>query len=170
MHLFADALKGGHRTIIVRNHQRTQYIDLRLLRKMAVALLGDLWPDGNCDLGIHIVTRPEIVRLNQGFLHHDGSTDVITFNYSSTPDAEAVQGEIFICLAEAIEQARHFGTTWQAEIVRYMVHGILHILGYDDVKPAARRKMKRAEDRLVRKLAGRFTFRQLGQKEKRHSP
>ena len=165
-----DTLKGGHRTIIVRNHQRGQHIDLRLLRKMAVALVGDLWPGGNCDLGIHIITRPEIVRLNQGFLHHAGSTDVITFNYSSTPHTDTAQGEIFICLAEAIEQARHFRTTWQAELVRYVVHGILHILGYDDVKPAARRKMKRAEDRLVRKLACRFPFRQLGQKEKRHSP
>jgi probable rRNA maturation factor len=54
---------------------------------------------------------------------------------------------------EAVRQAAEFGTTWEAELLRYVIHGILHLRGYDDLEPAKRRVMKREENRLVRKLA-----------------
>jgi probable rRNA maturation factor len=62
---------------------------------------------------------------------------------------------------DAIAQAREFGSSWQSEVVRYVVHGILHLLGYDDLQPELRRKMKRAEHRLVRRLENRFALAQL---------
>jgi rRNA maturation RNase YbeY len=78
-------------------------------------------------------------------------------------DASAlVHGELFVCLDEAVGQCRRFNTLWQSELVRYIVHGILHLLGYDDRRPAARRLMKREEDRLLTQLAKRFPFRRLG--------
>ena len=58
-------------------------------------------------------------------------------------------------------QAKEFKSSWQAEVVRYVVHGVLHLLGYDDLKPHLRREMKRAENRLVRRLGQRFSFAQL---------
>ena len=91
-----------------------------------------------------------MTRLNQQFLQHEGSTDIITFDHGSTP--ERLFGEMFICVAEAERQAKAFGTTWQAELRRYVIHGILHLRGYDDLEPAKRRVMKREENRLVRKL------------------
>jgi rRNA maturation RNase YbeY len=57
-----------------------------------------------------------------------------------------MHGELFICVDEAVLQAKKFKTSWQSEIVRYLVHGVLHLLGHDDFKPA-RRKMKREENR-----------------------
>ena len=72
-----------------------------------------------------------------------------------------LHGELFVCVDEAVAQAKQFRTTWQSEVVRYIVHGVLHLLGHDDLKPALRRKMKRAENRLVRRLAGRFSLAQL---------
>ncbi len=78
-------------------------------------------------------------------------------------DASAlVHGELFVCLDEAVGQCGRFNTFWQSELVRYVVHGILHLLGYDDRRPAARRQMKREEDRLLTQLARRFPFRRLG--------
>jgi len=71
---------------------------------------------------------------------------------------EGLQGEIFICLSEAVAQARRFRTSWAEELTRYLIHGLLHLFGYDDLKPALRREMKREEDRLVRKLRRRFTL------------
>jgi probable rRNA maturation factor len=62
---------------------------------------------------------------------------------------------------EALAQARQFQTSWQSEVVRYVAHGILHLQGYDDLKPALRRKMKRAENRLMRRLSRRFNLREL---------
>jgi rRNA maturation RNase YbeY len=76
--------------------------------------------------------------------------------------AAPVHGELFVCLDEAVGQCRRFNTLWQSELVRYVVHGLLHLRGYDDRQPAARRQMKREEDRLLTQLAGRFPFRRLG--------
>jgi probable rRNA maturation factor len=158
-------------------------VDLRLLRRIAQALLKETWPDGGLDLGIYVVAQPEITRLNETFLHHKGSTDVITFDYAegarrvsrlsrlgvSIPrkldrqDAcpAPLHGEVFVCLNEALSQARRFRATWQSELVRYVVHGVLHLLGHDDLESRARGKMKGAEDALVRKLARQFDFRRL---------
>jgi rRNA maturation RNase YbeY len=75
-----------------------------------------------------------------------------------------LHGDLFICVEEAIRQARQFRTTWQAELVRYIVHGILHLQGYDDAAPGHRRVMKREEDRRMRRLAARFRLSALGGK------
>ena len=53
-----------------------------------------------------------------------------------------------------MKQAREFGTTWQSEVVRYVIHGLLHLRGHDDLKPAERRVMKREENRLLKRVAG----------------
>jgi probable rRNA maturation factor len=118
------------------------------------------------ELGIHLVGAKEMARVNWQFLQHAGSTDVITFDHSEKRHAECgmrkeLHGELFICVDDAVAQAKEFGTIWQAEVVRYVVHGVLHLLGYDDLKPALRRVMKREENRLVRRLEKRFALAQL---------
>ena len=127
------------------------------------------------ELGIHLVAAPEMTRLNETFLRHAGPTDVITFDYTETGRAGSplptdgahgvtrptIHGEIFICVDEAVLQARKFRTSWQSEIVRYLVHGVLHLLGHDDRRAASRRKMKREENRRLRELSRRFPLRKL---------
>ena len=75
-------------------------------------------------------------------------------------DAPALDlhGELFVCVDVAVAQARLFRVHWQSEVVRYIVHGILHLQGFDDRKPGPRRRMKRQEERLLKHLAGRFEF------------
>ncbi len=75
-------------------------------------------------------------------------------------------GELFVCVDEAMTQAKRFRCTWQAEIVRYIVHGVLHLLGHDDLKPEPRRRMKREENRLVRRLGAKNSFAQLSRAAK----
>jgi rRNA maturation RNase YbeY len=70
-------------------------------------------------------------------------------------------GEIFISVSDARRQASEFKTRWEEEIVRYIVHGVLHLRGYDDLVSAKRRVMKREENRLVRRMKQRFDFRQV---------
>jgi probable rRNA maturation factor len=67
---------------------------------------------------------------------------------------------------EAVWQARKFRTSWQSEIVRYLVHGVLHLLGQDDSSNSERRKMKREENRLLRELSRRFSLAQLARPAK----
>jgi len=73
----------------------------------------------------------------------------------------AAGADIFICLDEAARQARAFRTSWPRELVRYLVHGLLHCHGYDDQTPATRRPMKRLEDRCLRHLTAGFPLSQL---------
>lgn len=142
-----------------RNRQRLHRVNTPLLRRITRALLEDFCGVQNYELCIHLVAATEMAHINEKFLQHEGSTDVITFNHSKvgrvTPCAP-LHGEIFICLDDAIKQARQFRTTWQSEIVRYVIHGVLHLLGHDDLKTAARKKMKREENHLLRQISRRF--------------
>lgn len=144
-----------NQVLVVRNRQRVKRIDARLLKTLATHTLTEILGLETYALGIHLVGAAEMARVNKQFLNHEGSTDVITFEHSP------MHGEIFICIDDAVAQAKEFKTSWQMEVVRYAVHGILHLLGHDDLKPAARRKMKVEENRLVRTLAKEFPLAKL---------
>ena len=139
-------------TLELTNRQRTKPLDTRRLRKITEATLAELgvlhW-----NLGFHFVGPQTMARINQTHLKHEGPTDVITFDYSehATRNTQHLHGEAFICVAVAVTQAREFGTTWQSEVARYVIHALLHLCGYDDLSPKARREMKRVENRLVKK-------------------
>lgn len=162
---------AGGRVLEIANRQRTKRIQLRLLRQIAAHLLGKELGLESWNLSLCLLAAPAMTRLNETFVGHAGSTDVITFDYServpgSLPaepgsTAEALHGEIFICVDEALLQARRFGTSWPAEVVRYLVHGVLHLRGFDDLQPADRRRMKREENRLHCALAARFPLSRL---------
>jgi probable rRNA maturation factor len=77
-----------------------------------------------------------------------------------------LHGEIFICPDVGRAQAKEFGTTPQMEIVRYLVHGMLHLGGYDDRTVAKRAKMKRAEDKWVRWIAATFPVHKVWSKKR----
>ena len=144
-----------------RNRQRIRPLDLAQLRRVVRDLLTTEFPTRRAELCFHLVAAPEMARVNQTFLQHAGSTDVITFNHADTAPADSFHGEVFICLDDAVAQAKQFRTTWQSELVRYVIHALLHLRGYDDRTPAARRKMKREENRLLRQMARRFPLRRL---------
>jgi probable rRNA maturation factor len=151
--------------IVIVNRQRTKRINLRLLKQIVLALFAEL-EITEAELGVSLVAAREMALVNETFLQHAGSTDVITFDHGEpqpqTPDARRqIHGELFICVDDAIQQSNEFKTSWQAEVARYVVHGVLHLLGYDDLKPALRRVMKREENRLVRQLEKRFALAQL---------
>jgi rRNA maturation RNase YbeY len=148
-------------SLLARNHQRAHPVNLRLLRRIVRFLLEDLLDRRRFDLGIHLVGTAEITRLNEFFLRHRGVTDVIAFDYSQT-SVKALHGEVFVCLPVALQQARRFRSSWQQEVVRYAVHGVLHLCGYDDCTPARRREMKRAEIAALGRLVARFCLADLG--------
>jgi probable rRNA maturation factor len=60
-----------------------------------------------------------------------------------------------------MKQAREFRTTWQGELARYVIHGLLHLCGHDDLSPKPRRKMKREENRLLRAVSKQFLLSRL---------
>lgn len=157
-------------SIVIVNRQRTKKINVRWLKEIAGALLAELKIE-DAELGVNLVGAKEMTALNWNFLKHEGPTDVITFDHTEKQKAESgkrkrLHGELFICVDEAILQAKQFRTSWQSEIVRYLVHGVLHLAGHDDLKPDLRRKMKRAENRLLRRLSQKFSLAQIAGRSK----
>jgi rRNA maturation RNase YbeY len=169
------------RVLVLRNRQRTRALNAPLLRRVILHLLQKEFAVADHELGFHFVAADEMARINQQFLQHEGSTDVITFAHSnfgapvSRPagadgrqkradletGAPMLHGEIFISVPNAVKQARDFGTTWQSEIVRYIIHGLLHLRGFDDLQFKKRREMKREENRLLKCVESQFALRQL---------
>lgn len=132
----------------IDNRQEDRPVDLRKLRAWTLAALESM--GCTAELGIHLVGAQEMAQVNWDYLRHQGSTDVITFDHGSNPDH--LHGELYISVADAILQADEFGTTWPEELGRYVIHGLLHLHGEDDLDPAARRRMKKRENQLVRQV------------------
>jgi probable rRNA maturation factor len=139
--------------INVRNRQRRFPVNSQAIRQTATILMAELLPVESYDLTILFVNESRMAELNQLHLHHDGTTDIITFDYS-TP--ALLHGELVICPAVASAHATKFHVSLGREFTRYLIHGVLHLRGHDDQKPTARRKMKAEENRLLRQLARRF--------------
>jgi probable rRNA maturation factor len=157
--------------IAIRNRQQTRPVDLRRLHRIVRELFAQIPRVSRVELSVCMVGGAEMTCLNETYLHHGGSTDVITFDYSEpgtrNPElSRRLHGEIFICVEEAVRQARRYRTSWPRELIRYLVHGVLHLRGYDDRSARARRRMKREEDRLLAALAARFPLSRLARKPK----
>ncbi|MBF0595342.1 MAG: rRNA maturation RNase YbeY [Candidatus Omnitrophica bacterium] len=109
----------------------------------------------SCDLSVVFLSGAQMRKLNRTSLGHDYVTDVITFDLREEGRGErevgsGIEGEIYICPAEARRNARLYGEPYDRELLRYIAHGILHLLGYDDATPRLRDRMRREEDRLLR--------------------
>ena len=89
-----------------------------------------------------------ISTLHQTYLDDPSPTDIITFDLGS----DEIEGEIYISVDRAQEQAKRYHVTLAEELTRLIVHGLLHLKGYDDKEKKERKKMKQKEDDLVRLL------------------
>jgi probable rRNA maturation factor len=138
------------------NRQRARRLDRSQWRRLTRCLLEDLLGRREYELGVHLVGAEEMARLNRQFLGHEGSTDVLTFNYQDNPAGEKLHGEIFISVDDGLENARRFRVRWPWEVARYLVHGILHLEGCQDSDPVLRRAMKRRENKLLKELSRRL--------------
>ncbi len=101
-------------------------------------------------LEINFVSSETIVAVNRKFLKHNYSTDIITFDYST--ERNNLDVEIFISLPDAIKNSILFRVSVDNELLRLVVHGILHLIGYNDTNKGERKAMKKEEDRLVKKF------------------
>ncbi len=81
------------------------------------------------DINIIFCSDPYILDINIKYLGHDYYTDIITFDYSEKP---VVSGDLFISIDSVRENAIFYGSDFQEELHRVIVHGLLHLIGYDD--------------------------------------
>jgi probable rRNA maturation factor len=103
------------------------------------------------DLSLVFLTDAALARLHADFLGDPTSTDVITFEGDP---ALGVAGEICVSVDTAVTYARKHRRDFNAELTLYLIHGWLHLAGYDDLQPARKRVMRRAEARAMKIVAG----------------
>lgn len=85
----------------------------------------------------------KILEINNRYLQHDYYTDIITFDYSST---NSIKGDIFISTDTVSSNARALGVDYNEEILRVIIHGILHLCGQDDKTPESKSVMRSKEN------------------------
>jgi probable rRNA maturation factor len=91
------------------------------------------------EVSVVLVSDRRIAEIHRRFMNTSGPTDVITFQH----------GEIFVSTETAKRQARQFRTSFEHEVRLYLVHGLLHLAGFEDKTPAGAAKMKRLQERIV---------------------
>lgn len=95
------------------------------------------------DISIIFCSDNYILDVNIRYLHHDYFTDVITFDYC---EGDKLSGDLFISIDSVRENAVEFGTEFDEELHRVIVHGLLHLIGYDDHTPEDQKQMRAKED------------------------
>src|SRR5437867_3476438 len=125
-------------------------VDRGALRDLARAVLGG---EGvrDAEISLAFVDNPTIRRLNRQFLDHDEPTDVLSFPLVE-PGAKKLAGEVVIGAEVAQEQAAKRGHDTQAELALYVIHGLLHLCGYDDKSAQAAAEMRQRERHYLRQL------------------
>lgn len=125
----------------------TYKISIPLLEKVALATFSALGVNDS-EIELKFVSEKEITRLNSVYRGKTGPTDVLSFVYEEKP----LLGQIFICYTFTKAQAKKVGKTIEDEVALLLVHGILHIAGYDHVKIHDEAKMQETEKKILEKV------------------
>lgn len=135
--------------VTVTNRQRKVRFDLAALRRVASAVLVDCVAESGdgafalkqiAVVEVAVVSDATIARVHVDFMNVPGATDVITFDH----------GEIVMSAETASRCAKEHGHAVEAELALYVIHGLLHLNGFDDRTVSARREMFRVQERIWR--------------------
>lgn len=128
--------------------------------KIVRAILKGEHRDG--DVSIHLISDKKMRRLNNVYRGIAKTTDVLSFATDTSlvaADASLVKtnkddelGDIFLCLPQIHRQARQLSVSVKEELTRMLAHGLLHLLGFDHIKPEQARKMFSRQERYVKLL------------------
>jgi probable rRNA maturation factor len=105
----------------------------------------------DAEISLAFVDNPTIQQLNQRYLGHNEPTDVLSFPLSE-PNAGRLAGELVVGVEVAKTQAEELGHDVQAELALCVIHGLLHLCGYDDKSPSATEKMRKREGHYLQLL------------------
>ena len=138
----------------ISNRQRRMRLDRTEIAALAAAALD---AEGKqADASIAFVTGKTIIELNRRYFGHDGATDVIAFPLQDAAGGDsAYLGEVVVCTDVAVDEAKARGVDTTVELYLYVVHGLLHLLGWDDDTPAKRTAMNRRAQAILRRFLDR---------------
>ena len=138
-------MRRSRQNIVILNLQKKVRINQKKIKGIASQILRYEFKDAG-QLNIVFVTDKRIRALNKKYLNRDRATDVLAFDMRQgclPKGAEAFFGDVVISAETALGNARRFGTSAEKEIVLYLIHGLLHLLGYTDSKDSRKNLLKR---------------------------
>lgn len=135
---------------MLKNLQRRYPLHLPLFKKQSLItlqLLKKEWPAHLLEVSVFFVSPQRICQLHDDFLQDPTETDVITFHH----------GEIFICPAVAEKQRQKENLSLHDEILTYIIHGFLHLCGWDDHSPRDYDRMRHRQTALLKQVKQKFS-------------
>jgi len=104
-------------------------------------------------IDVAVVGARRMAELNRRYLGHRGATDVLSFDLTDAWQGGGC-GQIVVCGDVAAREARRRGTAPQRELLLYVAHGLLHLLGYDDASPRAAARTRARQERILAEFLG----------------
>lgn len=140
---------GGSMIVEIANRQTRLPLDVDRLRECAqLVLAAEGFISGV--VSVAVVDDPTIHALNREYLNHDYATDVLSFVFDVSD--EGLEGEVIVSADTAIRESSEFGWSADSELALYLVHGLLHLAGYDDHTDLEREEMRRLERKYLTQL------------------
>ena len=125
-------------------------IELPAIKKEAVSnwirRVAETYGKKTGDISYIFCSDEKILEVNRQYLQHDYYTDIITFDYC---EGDRLSGDLFISLDTIRTNAEQFGTSYENELHRVIIHGILHLCGINDKGPGEREIMEGAENKAL---------------------
>lgn len=137
--------------IRIVNRQKDVAISASQLKKIVDEVLH--FEGSYCEeVSIHFVSAKKIALLHQQYFGSPSVTDCISFPIDASGETCSILGDVFVCPKTAIEYVALHGGDLYEEIILYVIHGLLHLLGYDDLNATDKRKMRRRESKHMSNL------------------
>jgi len=133
-------------TIEVADEQHAHHIDQEKLKQGARRVLEEAGI-ASAEISIAIVDSARMHDLNRQYLEHDYPTDVLSFVLEFDEDEQSLDGEIIVSADYAAAEAVRYGWSLDDELLLYVLHGCLHLVGHDDTTPEGQQAMREAETR-----------------------
>ena len=145
--------------ILIQNRQLLREIDESAIEEIMTSILRDLKCDEDLELSILFSTDDAIQKLNHDFRGINKPTDVLSFPMMGVGPVDAI-GDIAISIETAVRQASEYKVTESERICRLLIHGLLHLLGYDhEVSMEEEKRMFAKEEELMQKYGSRSLLR-----------
>lgn len=141
--------------IIITDTQKKIKLNQKRIRLTVLKVLNLLAQPDETLVALSFVTKYRIKKANSRYFHKECITDVIALGYNGSIAQnihKGYLGDILICPCVAKVNARCYGSSFFRELSLYIIHGLLHLLGYDDTSFTAKSKMQKKEQEILRKI------------------
>jgi len=135
-------------TVEIANEQDHLPVDQRMVRRAVRSVLREAGVR-KARISVAVVDDGTIARLNWRYLRHRGAADVLSFELGQS---DGLEGEVVVAAQTALRRAPRYGWSPHDELLLYVVHGILHLVGQDDAGPVLRAEMRKRETAVLEEL------------------